>query len=125
MGCSDYIKKPFILEEVELRINQILYRDIDYNLILLSENYSFNLSSMELKHKDKVIDLKTKEQNILYILIKNIGRVVKSETIRDYVWDEVVCENTLRTQIKRIRAKIEDNFIVNIRNIGYKIERYD
>lgn len=125
LGCSDYIKKPFILEEVELRINQILYRDIDYNNILLIDDYSFNLTSMELKYKNEIVDLKTKEQSILYILIKNIGRVVKSETIRDYVWDDVVCDNTLRTQIKRIRAKIKDNFIINIRNVGYKIERYD
>ena len=29
------------------------------------------------------------------------------------------------TKIKKLRAKLEDNFIINIRNIGYKIEKYD
>lgn len=125
LGCNDYIRKPFILEEVELRINQILHKSVN-NLIKLSKDYSFDLSSMELFYKNNNLDLKKHEKNLLFILIKNIGKIVETEIIKDYVWnDNNVCDNTLRTQIKKIRSKISDNFIVNIRNAGYKIEKYD
>lgn len=124
LGCSDYIRKPFILEEVELRINQILHQDT--NLIKLSKYYSFELSSMELFYKDTNIDLTKYEKDLLYILVKNLGKILGPDTIKDYVWNEKdVCDNTLRTQIKKIRTKIETNFIKNIRNVGYKIDQYD
>jgi DNA-binding response OmpR family regulator len=34
----------------------------------------------------------------------------------------VVCDNTLRTQVKKLRAKLKENFIKNIRGTGYKVE---
>ena len=81
---------------------------------------------MRLYYHDNEIVLNKQEQNLLYILIKNQGLIVSPYIIKNYVWeDKDVCDNTLRTQIKKIRAKIEDNFIVNIRNSGYKIEKYD
>lgn len=124
LGCSDYIRKPFILDELELRINQILHKDLSCDDVILSDNYKFNLCSMQLFYKDNPIDLKQHEKNLIYILSKNIGTIVSPNIIKDYVWDEKdVCDNTLRTQIKKIRAKLEDNFIVNVRNSGYKIEK--
>jgi two-component system response regulator QseB len=126
LGCSDYIRKPFILDELELRINQILYKDIDEHIIQISQNYKFDLLSMQLFYKDESIDLKKNDKDLLYILIKNIGRVVTPMVIKDYVWDDKdVCNNTLRTKIKKIRAIIKEDVIVNIRNAGYKIEKYD
>jgi len=126
LGCSDYIRKPFILDEVELRINQILYKDLDTELIKLSQNYTFNLSSMQLFYKNKSIDLKKNEKDLLYILVKNIGQIITPDILKDFVWEEKdVCDNTLRTQRKKIRSKLEKNFIINVRNSGYKIEKYD
>jgi len=125
LGCSDYVRKPFILDELELRINQILHKDIDTNDVQLSESYKFNLSSMQLYFNDKPIDLKNHEKNLIYILAKNIGTVVSPNIMKDYVWDEKdVCDNTLRTQIKKIRTKLDENFIINVRNSGYKIDKY-
>lgn len=124
LGCSDYVRKPFILDELELRINQILHKDFDSDNIKITESYSFNLCSMQLTFEGKSIDLKQQEKDLLYILVKNIGNIVSPSIIKDYVWDEKdVCDNTLRTQIKKIRAKLKENFIVNIRNSGYKIEK--
>ena len=124
LGCSDYVRKPFILDELELRINQILHKDLDCDNVKITESYSFNLCSMQLTFEGESIDLKQQEKDLLYILVKNIGNIVSPSIIKDYVWDEKdVCDNTLRTQIKKIRAKLKDNFIVNIRNSGYKIEK--
>lgn len=126
LGCSDYVRKPFILEELELRINQILHKDTLCDDINITKNYKFNLCSLQLFLKDTPVDLTQHEKSLLYILVKNIGTTISPNTIKDYVWDESdVCDNTLRTQIKKIRVKLEKNFIINIRNSGYKIEKYD
>lgn len=123
LGCSDYIRKPFILEEVEIRINQILFSN---NMkIKISDSYHFDLSSMQLFYEDVEISLNKHEKNLLYILVKNLGSSVSPYIIKDYVWeDKDVCDNTLRTQIKKLRIKLKENFITNIRNSGYKIEKH-
>jgi len=125
IGCNDYVRKPFILEELELRINQLIHKNCD-EVVKISENYSFNLCNMELFYNDEIVDLNSQEKELLYLLIKNMGVAVKPELIKDYVWEEKnVCDNTLRTKIKKLRTKLNENFITNIRNIGYKIEKYD
>ena len=125
VGCNDYVRKPFNLEEVNLRIGQLLYKN-STNEIKIDDDYKFDLSKMELKLKNQVIDLTTTQKELLYILIKNIGSIVPSNIIKDYVWDDKeVCDNTLRTQIKKLRLKLKNNFIINIRNSGYKIEKCD
>ena len=124
LGCNDYIRKPFILEEVEIRINQILHTDVACDDVQLTPDYKFNLCNMQLYFKNSPVDLTVYEKNLLYILSKSLGVIVTPNDIKDYVWDEKdVCDNTLRTQIKKLRSKLEENFIVNVRNSGYKIEK--
>ena len=124
IGCSDYIRKPFILEEVELRINNILYNNANNDRIKISNEYEFDLIHMKLYCNNNEVILNKQEQNLLYILMKNQGSTVSPEAIKNYVWeDKDVCDNTLRTQVKKIRAKINENFITNIRNSGYKINK--
>ena len=70
------------------------------------------------------MELTPNEKYFLELLFQNIGQVVSSETIKDYIWeDKMICDNTLRTQVKKLRAKLEENFIKNVRGSGYKIER--
>lgn len=123
-GCNDYVKKPFNLEEVELRIMQLIHKTSQTN-IRIDNEYSFDLHEMELRYKGEVVNLNIKEKSLIYILVKNISHIVAPNIIKDYVWDEKdVCDNTLRTQIKKIRLKLKNDFIINVRNSGYKIE-YD
>ena len=124
-GCNDYVRKPFLFEELELRINQLIHKDC-IDLIKINQNYCFDLCNMELFYKKEAVILNIQEKELLYLLVKNIGIAINPERIKDYVWGEKnICDNTLRTKIKKLRAKLEDNFIINIRNIGYKIEKYD
>ncbi len=125
-GCSDYVRKPFLLEELELRINQILYKNAAKNSVKISENYRFDLSLMQLFYKDKAVDLNGHEKKLLYILTKNSNQIITPDVLKDYIWDDkAVQDNTLRTQIKKLRSKLHENFILNVRNAGYKINRYE
>ena len=124
-GCNDYVRKPFLFEELELRINQLIHKDC-MEKININENYSFDLCTMQLFFKEESINLNNQEKELIYLLVKNMGSAISPDIIKDYVWEEKdVCDNTLRTKIKKLRNKLEDNFITNIRNIGYKIEKYD
>ncbi len=125
-GCNDYVRKPFIFEELELRINQLIHKNC-MDRVKLSNDYCFDLCNMELYYKkDELVSLNTQEKELLYLLVKNLGSPISPEIIIDYVWeDKEVCNNTLRTKIKKLRSKLNENIIVNIRNVGYKIEKYD
>lgn len=124
-GCNDYVRKPFLFEELELRINQLIHKDC-MEEVNITGNYSFNLCSLQLFFNNEPVNLNNQEKELLYLLIKNIGTAISPEIIKDYVWEEKdVCDNTLRTKIKKLRAKLKDNFITNIRNVGYKIEKHD
>jgi len=121
IGASDYIKKPFDFKELELRIKKLLFNST--NCIQLENGYKFDLKQLKLFFDDKEVELTPNEKYFLELLFQNIGKIVDSETIKDYIWeDKVVCDNTLRTLVKKLRTKIEDNFIKNVRGAGYKIE---
>jgi len=122
LGAADYIKKPFELKELDLRVKKLLFKKVNY--VEINENYKFDLKKLKLFYKDKEVELTNNEKYFLELLCQNIGQVVDTEIIKDYLWeDKAVCDNTLRTQIKKLRSKLQDNFIKNVRGSGYKIEK--
>jgi DNA-binding response OmpR family regulator len=122
LGAADYIKKPFELKELELRIKKLIFKST--NCIKVNDDYKFDLKKLKLFYKGKEVELTNNEKYILELLFQNIGQIVDTETIKDYIWeDKAVCDNTLRTQIKKLRSKLEINFIKNVRGSGYKIEK--
>lgn len=124
-GCSDYIRKPFHFEELEIRINKILFSENEKKIQIGPKQF-FDLSRNELIDDEKIVDLSENEKNLVFFLVKNINHILSSQVIIDYVWqDKIVTDNTLRTRIKKLRAKISYDFIKNIRGTGYKIEKYD
>jgi len=125
VGCSDYMRKPFHFEELELRINKLVLENSSKK-VQLGPNQFYDTTSIELYENEKIIDFTENEKNLIYYLVKNLNHVVNSSTLMDYVWDDkIVNSNTLRTLIKKIRSKLSYDFIQNIRGSGYKIENYN
>ncbi|QCT94369.1 response regulator transcription factor [Caminibacter mediatlanticus TB-2] len=122
LGAADYIKKPFELKELELRVKRLVFKKT--NCVEITENYKFDLGKLKLFYKNKEVDLTQNEKYFLELLVKNIGQVVDTTTLRDYVWDgKDICNNTIRTHVKKLRSKLKENFIKNVRGSGYKIEK--
>jgi DNA-binding response OmpR family regulator len=122
IGAADYIKKPFELKELDLRIKRLVFKKT--NSVKITDDYEFDVKNLKLFYKGEEVELTPYEKYFLEILVKNIGQVVDMETLKDYIWEEKsVCDNTLRTRVKKLRAKLKENFIKNVRGSGYKIEK--
>ena len=123
-GC-DYIRKPFDLAELKLRIEQVIklhcFNSIE-NIINLDFNYKFDTKKLQLTLNDNVIMLGKTETKILELLIKQRGSVVTYEMFWEEVWGEWIEPTNIRVQVGNLRKKLEHDFIQNIRGAGYSID---
>ena len=124
-GCCDYIRKPFDLAELKLRVNQVIklhcFSSTD-TLIELGEEYQYNTESMQLFHGDEKIILSKTETKILELLIKYRGSPVTQEMFCEEVWGEWIEPTNIRVQVGTLRKKLKSDFIKNVRGVGYTID---
>ena len=123
-GCDDYIKKPFELVELALRVESILKRSFAHkneNYEDLGDNYKFSLSSQILYKDDKALTLPSKEIKLLSLLLKHKNRFVSVEQIFEELWDydEEPSELSLRAYVKNLRKILGRDCIINQRGRGY------
>jgi len=125
LGCYDYLKKPFHLKELTLRINKILQtRYLPKEHLRLSKNYSFDMDSSTLRFNNEVQILTNRQIQIIELLAQNRSRIVNYDMFREYAWDDLEVDNaTIRAEINRLKKGLKDDFISNVRSIGYMIER--
>ncbi len=123
-GCSEYIKKPFHLKELEIRIENLL-QNHKVDLLQINNNTTYNFKHEELKIDDDTIHLRKKVNRLLQVLLKNINHIVKTEDIISYVWENEIREKyPLRQLITDLRKEfnMDKNYIIAISGIGYKFE---
>ncbi len=119
-GCDDYLKKPFDIEELILKVEKY---DIKEKNIILDENIYFNTISKELFINYQKIELTKNEKNLLILLLDNKGKEISHENIEDYVYKgEVKSSDAIRSLIKRLRKKISKTIILNSIDSGYFIK---
>ncbi|MEA2110813.1 MAG: response regulator transcription factor [Campylobacterota bacterium] len=124
LGCYDYLKKPFHLRELSIRIEKLMNTHSETNVhIKLSRHYSFDSQSSTLLF-DNIPQILTKRQSqMISLLAKNRGRVVDFELFRSYVWDEAIIDNaTIRAEVNRLKKVLKEEIIQNIRSMGYMID---
>ena len=124
-GCDDYIRKPFALKELHIRIETLLKRGFFHNskeLIQISEKIAYDIKNNELIIDEESISLGNKESRLLKLFMKAEGEVIAHERIYEYLWDydEEPSDTALRTYIKNLRKIIGKERIVSIKKQGYK-----
>lgn len=123
-GCDDYIKKPFELDELELRIDNIkrLYKLETNHISTIESNttYNFNTSTI-IKTNTKYL-LTKKESKVFEYFFKNKNRTVSIEELSLNVWtyDDRPTDSTIRTYIKNFRKILGDEYITTIKGVGYR-----
>jgi DNA-binding response OmpR family regulator len=124
-GCCDYIRKPFDLLELELRINQAyksFYLD-DENIIELCKNISYDIKKGKLISSGEEIILRKIERDMLSVLIKHKNMIVSMEMFQDEIWGEYVEPATIRVHLNNLKQKLPEDIIKNRRGLGYIIGR--
>lgn len=128
--AEDYIVKPFSPAELVARVKRVLRRMGNYNYTLdatarIDDRLSINFPKREALVSGETVTLTPTESKLLYILFRNMGRIVTTDFILNRLWPmENAQEDRLHVHIHRLRRKIEVNpeepaYIVAERGTGY------
>ena len=124
-GADDYIKKPFQLSELKVRLSNIKrLRNIDVSgIITINKEIIYDYDIKLLSVKDNRYTLSKIESKVLEFFIKNKNKAVSIEEIslNNWVYDEMPTATTIRTYIKNLRKMIGKDMITTIKGVGYKL----
>lgn len=90
-GCNEYIKKPFHLEELSIRIKNI-FKQNQHDSISIASNIVYDTEYEELIIDSNAIKLRKKERRLLGILLQNMNHTVTYEVLENYIWENEVRE---------------------------------
>jgi len=121
-GCNEYIKKPFHLKELDIRIENLLSLKTPEK-IFIADDFYFAPDTEEFFYKTKHIRLRYKEKRFCAILMKHLNTIVPNNVIYDYVWEGEVKESyPLRQLLVELRKKLPFDIIHTKIREGYMIE---
>lgn len=139
---SAFSDKDYLLKAIELQLVKYLIKPIKEdelkkaliscmesiksdtsNIIALNSEYTFDMFNHSLVRNGEMIKLRTKELDLLVLLLKNKNRYVTYTEIENYVWfDSSMSKDALKTLVKNIKTKIPKELILNLSGSGYKID---
>jgi len=122
-GCDDYIRKPFSLKELKVRVESLLKRQFGSHTekVIINEHFQFDAPNLTLYKNDEAIKLKNKEVKLLKLFLANPNRTLHKSEIFETLWEygEEPNEGSLRTYIKVLRSHLGKEIIETVKNVGY------
>jgi len=119
-GADDYMKKPIDLDELLLRIQALLRRQVRKERMIIGE-YSLDMVGKALFSNNEELDVTKKAVELLVLLVQADGEVVSSDMIKNRLWaaGQNASDGSLRVYITQLKKYFPDA-IVNVRGVGYR-----
>jgi DNA-binding response OmpR family regulator len=131
-GADDYIEKPVDVDILSMKVSALMKRNYELKVehtIINSGAISINKESNEVYLNGKLLNMTSKEFELLLLLVENPGKTLRKDYIFNKIWgaDSFSEDQTLTVHIKMLRDKIEDNpkkpnRIVTLWGVGYRYE---
>ena len=129
LGADDYVVKPFLPQELLLRVHAVLRRCYKADSPLLElEGCTIDFSRAEVNKNGIIVALTAKEHTLLETLSRSKGRIVSIDALCEALWGDnpFGYENSLNAHIRRIREKIETDpskpvSLITVKGLGYKL----
>lgn len=130
LGADDYIAKPFFVEELVARIYAVVRRSVGDRQNLLSVGpLKLDYITREVTCNQHVVELTTREFNLLEYLMRSPGRVFTRTQILEHVWgyDFNPTTNVVDVCVQRIRKKLDpiggSGWLESVRGVGYRFRQ--
>ena len=134
LGADDYLTKPFLMQELLLRVSGILRRfyrgQLQRETVLHLGECTVDFGDATVTNPVGTVSLTATERTILQKLLDNRGRIVTYDALCEAVWggDYYGYENSLNVHIRHLREKVEaqpsqPRWILTARGLGYRLAK--
>jgi DNA-binding response OmpR family regulator len=123
-GCSDFIKKPFDIDEIILKIDHHFQKDLS-DIIEFKNGVSIDIGKRKISFEGIEENLTKKEFLLLELLLAKQDNIVSLEDIEQTVYEgETILSSTLRTLMSRLRKKLQNKDIIQtLSGVGFMISK--
>jgi DNA-binding response OmpR family regulator len=124
IGCDDYMRKPFALKELQVRVEALLKRRYGTHeeKIDLGGGLFFDITENLLTQENQRVPLKTKEAKLLSLFLTYPNELLTYDKIFEHLWEyeEEPSAGSLRSYVKTVRTFLGKDNIETIKNVGYR-----
>ncbi len=125
MGAEDYLTKPFEIIELLARVETVLRRYHKQDTVVRFQDVTVDLSSRVVKKGVKIVNLTSKEYELLLLFVRNKNVALFRDRIYESVWKEEYMGNsrTVDLHVQRLRKKLNwEDQITAVYKVGYRLE---
>lgn len=120
-GCNDYLKKPFFIDELEIKVERLC--QIKDDVIVFDTNCNFDYLSSTITIDGEEMRLTKKERLLMNLFLTKKNQVLSYEAIENYVWEGSFASiESIRSLIRRLRKVVKKDYIETVVDTGYKFK---